>query len=490
MLAALSAAAFSPAFGQAAAAANGYTSFRVGERLSYNVSFESFKDVVYLETYVVSRGKLSGRDVVELRSRVKTGGLVSAAFSLIDEERTVFADPASGQPLFVRREMNGGVLPKVVETNLMETGPNPYDLLTAIFKARETGGNGSFQIAENGESSTLTFTSAGSERVKTEAGDFDTTISTVQSSFFESRGIKGLRVWFSTDEARRPIAFSFRTAKGVFQGKISGISQDTPVLVPVEPRPTPTPTPVVKPTPRPTPSQELYQENTRLLPELIFQLGESLEYVVTRGGKPSGRVTIEAKERKLLDGLDTLVLRARVTGTEPGEANLKLGDSIVAKVNPETLAPRAFESKLGGGLAALTQNVMFDQRIGAIQIGSQRLDAPIGVHTLLSLIYSMRSFNLKPSKDLSNPVNDTRVAVFWVDRVYIFTLRPADADLITIGGERVAAQMVTINTGNAQLDALGLKVWLSVDGSRTPLRFTVGAYQADLVRTPTNRLIP
>ena len=94
----------------------------------------------------------------------------------------------------------------------------------------------------------------------------------------------------------------------------------------------------------------------------------------------------------------------------------------------------------------------------------------------------MRSFNLKVSKDLSNPVNDTRVAVFWESKAYVFTLRPSPPAILTINGEKASAQMITINTGNPQLDALAIKVWLD-NNSRVPVRFSVGAYQADLIST-------
>jgi hypothetical protein len=97
----------------------------------------------------------------------------------------------------------------------------------------------------------------------------------------------------------------------------------------------------------------------------------------------------------------------------------------------------------------------------------------------------MRSFNLKPSKVRDNPVNDTRVAVFWDSRPYVFTLRPSAAAEITVNGEKRQAQLITINTGNPELDQLGLKVWLSMDASRVPLRFSAGQYQADLVSVST-----
>ena len=64
------------------------SNFRIGERLTYNMSFGQFANAGYLETYVVSRGKLAENDAVELRSKVKTNDFVSAAFYLVDESRT------------------------------------------------------------------------------------------------------------------------------------------------------------------------------------------------------------------------------------------------------------------------------------------------------------------------------------------------------------------------------------------------------------------
>ena len=73
--------------------------------------------------------------------------------------------------------------------------------------------------------------------------------------------------------------------------------------------------------------------------------------------------------------------------------------------------------------------------------------------------------------------------MFWETQPYVFTLRPASPEVITIDGKPVGAQLVTVTTGNPRLDQLGIKVWLGTDDSRTPLRFVVGGYQADLVKT-------
>src|SRR5688500_18846767 len=48
------------------------SNFRIGERLTYNFSFEKFENVAYAEIYVVSQGKLGEKNAVELRSKFKT----------------------------------------------------------------------------------------------------------------------------------------------------------------------------------------------------------------------------------------------------------------------------------------------------------------------------------------------------------------------------------------------------------------------------------
>ncbi len=470
-------ASFAVSFGQAKADLP--TSFRIGEKLSYSVTFETFPNVAFFETSVVSRGKFGGRDVVELRGRMKTFDIVSAAFSLIDETRTVYAAPDSGLPLYITRTINSEAIPKETKQSFLTTPTSNLDLLTLIYKVREAGGNGSFTFDEDGESFVATFAGGATEKVKTDAGEFETTISTVQSPYFDVRGIKELRINFSADEFKIPVQVRFKTIKGQFVCKLSGLTVEE--VKTVDPAVVPTPTPIPAVTPKPKATPEPYVDNQPLLRELAFELGETLEYKVTSAGQETSKVTLQARERKLIQGIDTLVLTANATGITANNKPFILGDSITARVNPETLAPQAFEAKFAGQLASFNQSITFDARTGAITNGASRVDSPIGTHSLLSLIYAMRSFNLKPSKNLNASVNDTRVAVFWNDKTYIFVLRPNDVETITLNGEKVAAQMIAVKTGNPQLDALAIKVWLSTEDGRVPLRFSAGTFQADLI---------
>lgn len=464
------------------------TPFRIGERLTYNIAFENFNNAAFAEIYAVSRGKLGERDAVELRAKIKTNDLVSAAFYLLDESRTTFASAETGLPLYIRKTFNAGVLPKETIYNYTVSQTINHDLLTLIYKARNAGGVGNFTLQEDGKIYNVSLLNAPGKKsknengtVKTEAGAFETILSSVESEYLIEKGITNLRINFSKDDARVPVLIQFKTAKGNFRAEVASVqtieqevSVEQPPVSVQTPRPQATPKPVVTPTP--------YIENEPLLNELAFALGETLEYRVSTNGQLLGLVTLQAKERKQFSGLDSLLLTAAVTETQPGQQVLVLNDGITAQVNPESLAPQRIEFRFTGLLSAYNNTAQFDQRTGfATYNNANRVEVPIGTHSLLSLAYAVRSFNLKPSKDSSNPVNDTRVAVFLDTKAYVFTLRPSNADIINLQGEKISAQLISITANNPAIDRLNLRLWLSNDEKRLPLRLAAGDYQADLI---------
>lgn len=459
------------------------TQFRIGEKITYSVSFDRFNDIAYAELYTISRGALQGKDAVELRWKLRTLDLTSAAFYEIDEERTVFASPVDGLPLLVKHTDHPGAIAQETISGHTKAPTTNFDLVTLIYKIRHTGGNGSVSLEDNDKIFNVTYQSAGVEKLQTGAGDFDVTVVTIQSAYFTQFGITDVKMLLSNDEARLPLGIRFKIGKRSFEAKAATIQK----LI-AEPEVTPTPTPGAVPTPRtsPTPipqrTPEPYIANAPLAPELKFQLGESLEYRVTAGGRPVGTVVLRARERKQINDKDSLVLTGTVTNAAPGNPIFALNDTISVDADPLTVAPFQTNSKITGPLTSLNQTAVFDERTGTITFGGvNRVDAPIATHSLLSLVYAMRSFNLKPSKLVVNPVNDTRVAVFWQTQPYIFTLRPGESSTIKLNDNDTPAQLITINTGNQELDQLAIKVWLSTDEQRVPLRFTLGIYQADLV---------
>ncbi len=457
------------------------TPFRVGEKLTYAVSFGRYRNAGFAEIYVVSRGKLDNKDAVELQSKFKTNELVSAVFYLLDESRTTFAAADSGLPIYIRKTSNAGVVPQETVNNFLTVPTQNFDLPTLIYRLRNAGGTGSFLLQEDEKNYSVTAQTTVSEKVKTDAGDFDTTVSTVQSEYFTEKGFKDFRINFSTDERKIPVSVRFKTSKGEFQALLASVQMIEPE---VENQPTPiptaTPTPILTPTPVPTPTPSL--DNQPLSSNLPFVLGETLEYKITTNNQNVGMFLLQAKERKTIDKKDILFLEAKISKTERGFGIFNVNDSVTALVNAESLAPFQFEVKFTGTLSSFNQSARFDQERGfAIFDGTNQAQIPLNTHSLLSLVYAVRSFNLKPSKDTKNPVNDTRVSVFYGNQFYVFTLRPFDEEVINMNGEKVAAQLITVVTQNPQLDALNLKIWLSSNEKRTPLRFAIGSYQADLV---------
>lgn len=453
--------------------------FRIGEKITYTISFGRFSNVGYAELYAVSRGRLAERDAVELRGRFKTLDFVSAAFYLIDETRTVFADAEGGLPLYINSVQNAGTIPRETNSNYLSVQAQGYDLLSIIYKIRQASGTGALSLMEDGKIYVLTMQVIGAERIKTDAGEYDTSIVAVQSDYLTERGLKDFRINLSNDETRIPAMIRFKAAKGEFRMAAASVQIS-------EPEPAPTPvlvqTPLATPTPRPVVTPPPYADNQPLPVELAFDLGETLEYRILNAGQPIGNFRFEAKERRQVDGRDSLILKATATRSENGNRLFSVKDSLISVVSPETLAPRRSEIRFSGVLSGYNQQAGFDPLTGAIVFnGSSTVDAPIGTHSILSLFYALRSFNLKPSKDLKNPVNDTRVAVFWENQPYIFTLRPSEPQIITVQGQKLAAQMISINTGNAVLDQLNPKIWLGNDERRLPLRFSFGAFEGELV---------
>lgn len=451
--------------------------YRIGERLTYNVSFNKLSDAAFVEIYVVSRGKLAGKDAIEIQAKFKTTNLVSA-FYLLDETRTSYISAETGLPLYTKIVSNEGVLPKETVKNYLEN-PSPYnDLLSAIYQARSGAANVTFQEGER--TYNIALQPGAAEKVKTDVGEFETTVSTAQSLYFDENGIKDFRINISNDEARLPVMIRFKTQKGEFRAGLASIQTIVPETA--EPTPTPTPKPLPTPaqTPKPTPTP--YAENEPLSDDLPFVLGETLSYRLTSQNQPAGTVVLQAKERKLVNGRDSLLLTATMTEGGQARAIFNVGDSLKTQVDPLSLAPMSFELKLTGSLTSYNQVVQFDQNSGFVlnTANANRIDVPVGTHGILSLAYAVRLFNLTPSKDNTNPVNDTRVAVFFGEQYYVLTLRSLNFETVEFDNRKISAQVISVTTGNPAIDRFNFKIWLANDVSRLPLRLTAGTYRADL----------
>lgn len=453
--------------------------FRVGEKVSYEISFGRFRDVGHLEVAVASQGTLAGQPALELRGRFRTFGVVGAAIAPIDEERVTIISPSTGLPLVAKKIVDPDGLRNETTTDFTKSGNGQFDILSLIYYIRRTGGTGSAVAAEGGNVYSVSFRPGKPATLQVPAGSFETDEIQVEGDLLSAFGIRRLSVFLSRSAERIPVSVKFTTEKGEFRLECVAISE--PDEATPAPIPTPQPKPEPKPSPKPLPTPEPYVPNRPLSDDLPFVLGEALEYRISAADRPVGSVFFRVRERILADGRDSLVLNATVADAVAGNPALALNDSVTDLVDPVTLVPFRSDLKFSGGLRSFSQSIVFDQKGVAVVGATARVEVPAGVHTFLSLFYAMRSFNLSPSPVPDSRVNDTRVAVFWNNAPRVFTLRPGRPEIIEIAGKRIASQPVSITTGDADLDRLGLKVWLSADPSRIPLRITLGIYRADFV---------
>jgi hypothetical protein len=450
---------------------------KIGEKLTYEVSFNKFKDAGYAEIYCVSKGKLEERDALELRAKWRTNDFVSAAYYLLDETRNTFISTDTGFPLFTKKISNENLLPKETIKSYLENPTNNVDLLAAIYQARNLNGNGTITFQEDDKTYSLTLQSVGNEKIKNDLGEFETTVYSIQSQYFTDNGISDFRVNISNDERKLPVAVSLKVAKGIFKATLASSNMIVPETNETDetPTPTPTPKPTPIPTPKPTPTQITYVENQNLSTDLPFSLGEQLTFKVTSQGQNLGNVILQVKERKQVSGKDSLILSAMVNSP------VKLfgaNDSVSSIVDPETIVPYKFEVKASGILSKFNQTVVFDQTRG---VANQAIQIPVGTHDLLSLAYAIRAFNLKPSKNPNSPVNDTRVAVMLGNQAQILIVRPVSTETITFQKRKISAQVISISSEDMKVSQLTIKLWLSNDSKRLPLKFSVGTFQAELV---------
>jgi len=106
---------------------------------------------------------------------------------------------------------------------------------------------------------------------------------------------------------------------------------------------------------------------------------------------------------------------------------------------------------------------------------------PVGTYDLVSIAYALRLFRLTPP-------NRTSVSVFINNRPRTVTMVALAREAILIGDQRVPAVQVSVTLDGAEADKYQMRLWISDDATRTPLRFAattaLGLVRADLAILP------
>jgi hypothetical protein len=489
--------------------------YRVGEHLTYTVSFSNFPVAAHVELSVASRGELYGREGVELQAHVETVGVISAALYAINNNYVSFVDPATGLPYRARQEIREGARVENVtrdyNTPLVESAiPSKqtvaapaasYDLLSALFRLRAlplAPGAIYTTSVQNGEAVyNVELRVTGRENLKTNLGSSSAIVTQVRVRGNAEADAYRVSVYFSDDERHVPLLITARHRAGEIRAEVASaeiLADAQPVVagMPNSAQPTPAQPGIVLPptTPPGAPAGTTATNGSTTaavaaLPELPFKPGDELNYNFYLGTSPQpiGTASFRVRARARYFNRDGLLFNASLQTAGAGSTLFPVNDQLNSYVDASTLLPFRAEQTLVEGKRNSRFVVSSDQGSGsALFDDGTRVEVPVGTHDLLSVFFALRSFDLTPGKR-------TAVSLLVNKRprlLYITALRRAD---LLLAGQQIPAVELSLATNDPTGDRFNLRLWVSTDKRRLPLRLTattpLGPVRADLAIIPT-----
>jgi len=469
--------------------------YKIGEHLTYDVSFSNFLSVAHVDVQVVSHGLYAGRDSLQLRAHAETTGVVNVALFSINNDYITYIDPTTGLPFHSQETVRDATHSNDFSLDLNQPAgtdaippkqrsfPGTYDFLSAFYRVRALplSAGSVYTLSMRGESQNyeMEIKVAGTEVVKTNVGSFPSIATQVKVT--GNSAFKSARVYFSDDERHVPVLITARISTGEMRIELAGSEFIKPAPV-ASASPTP-PVIVATPTPTPKPNPSAVQPVGPI--DWPFAIGEQLNYQVFLGNSntPLGIATFQVKGRSRYFDRDGLYLTVTAHTTDAAARIFVANDTIESYVDPKSLLPYRTVMNLVEGRRRLNQTLTTNQDYGTVMTDKgQRIEIPIGTHDYVSLFYVARTFNLAPPKRNAISVlveNKTKT-------LFISSLR---RETIELGQQKVPAIALSLTTDDPQPDKLQFRVWISNDRRRLPLRMTcqteLGPLRADLAIVPS-----
>lgn len=488
-LAILLLALISPLFAQENGGANPFpfsqTPYRVGERLTYNVSFSNFPSAAHVELEVVARGVFFEREAVQLRAHVETTGVVNVALYALNNDYTTYINPETGLPFRTEQKARDALESAAAVIDFSQPAgneaipprqrgfPGTYDLLAAFYRARAlplaTGAV--YNLAVRGDTDyNAELKVIGKEVVRTNVGSFPTIATQIK---INSSVIKTIKVNFSDDPGHVPVLFTARLSNGELRAELAG----SELIKPPEAKPTPTPPIAVAPIPAPAAPPRL--EN------MPFNLGEQLNYQVFIGTSNTalGLATFQVRGRSRYFDRDGLYLSVVAQTTGAAAQLFTARDQVDSYVDPKSLLPYRTVLNLNEGPRRVAETLNLNQEAGtATSDKGTRIDIPVGTHDYLSFFYVLRTFNLNPTKK-------SAISILVENKPKTLFVNSLKRETIQLGDRQIPAIALSLTTDDAESDKYQLRMWVSDDSRRLPLRLTcrtkLGPLRADLAILPT-----
>ena len=460
--------------------------YRVGERLTYNVSWANFPDAAHVEVEVMSRANHHGRDAIQLRAHVETTGVVNVALLAINNDYVTYINPESGLPFRSERTARDVMRTADAVEDFNQTAgheaippkqegfPGTYDLLSAFYRARAlplaVGGVYNVSLRHEATDYDAELRVIGREVIRTNVGSFPTVVTQVK---IDDSSLKSMRIYFSDDPGHVPVLMTARVSNGALRVELAGSelikSADE----------TPTPTPEIKPAPVPSPAAPTLSEN------LPFTIGEQLNYQVFIGASNTalGLATFQVRNRSRFFDRDGVLLSVNAETTGAAARLFVAKDQIESYVDPKGLLPYRVTMNLVEGQRRVNQTLTFNQESGTVTSDrGARIEDPVGTYDYVSFFYALRTFDLRPPKK-------NAVSILVENKPKTLFVDASKREVIQLGDRSVPAIALALTTDDPQPDKYQLRMWVSDDRRRLPLRLTcttkLGPLRADLAILPT-----
>ncbi|HYK19340.1 MAG TPA: DUF3108 domain-containing protein [Pyrinomonadaceae bacterium] len=461
--------------------------YRIGERLTYNVSFSNFPSAAHVEVEIASRGNFFGRDAIQLRGHVETTGVINVALYAINNDYVTYVDPSTGLPFRSEETARDAIKSADSVQDFNQTAGNgaippnqkgfagTYDFLSAFYRARalplNEGAVYNFSVHSEATNYEAELRVSGKDVIRTNVGSFTTVVTQVRIS---NSAVRNLKVYFSDDERHVPVLLTARVSAGELRAELAGSELVTP------PTATPAPTPAIVVAPVPTPIAP-----ATLGPNVPFEIGEQLNYQVFIGANntPMGIASFQVRGRSRYFERDGVFLSVNAQTTGAAARVFVAKDQIETYVDPKGLLPYRTVMNLLEGQRRLNQTLTWNQDNGiATTDRGKSIEIPVGTHDYLSFFYLLRTFNLNPPKR-------NAIAVLVENDPKTLYVEAQKRETIQLGNRAVPAIALSLTTSDPQPDKFQIRMWVSDDRRRLPLRLTcmteLGPLRADLAILPT-----
>ncbi|WP_421917821.1 DUF3108 domain-containing protein [Marinifilum sp.] len=228
---------------------------------------------------------------------------------------------------------------------------------------------------------------------------------------------------------------------------------------------------------------------------LAAEKEEHLKYVIHYGIVRGGKASLKLKSDKM-NGKE--VFHATLTGRTVGLFNTlyRVKDTYESYFDKETLLPVKAIRNIREGSYKRYNEVTFDRDNN--QINSQRSgikNVPEGIHDILSAFYFARAYHFNSELKVGQVV---KIQTYFADEEFLLQFRFMGYDHVNskIGKIKCYKFIPVVQTGRAFEDEDDMKIWISADANKVPVRVQfdlfLGSLRCDLTNFSdfsTNSLI-